>query len=201
MAWEPDYIETADLKSHRRIENDVDDNELALAITAASRAVDHETGRQFGVTASTESREFEGEWSRRRGLYRVRIDDVMTAAGFVVTVSGSTVTSANYRLEPRNAPEHGRPWEVIYLKSITRDNLGIGPGTVDIVATWGWTAVPDTIKEATAIQAARFYKRRDAPFGIAGSPEMGSEMRLLAMVDPDVAAMVRPYRRDHPKVV
>jgi hypothetical protein len=66
---------------------------------------------------------------------------------------------------------------------------------VQVTATWGWTAVPATIKKATLLQASRFYKRRDAPFGVAGSPDMGSEMRLLAKVDPDVEVMLGDYRR------
>jgi hypothetical protein len=43
------------------------------------------------------------------------------------------------------------------------------------------------------MQASRLLSRRDAPFGIAGSPEMGSEMRLLAKLDPDVDLLVQPY--------
>ena len=64
-----------------------------------------------------------------------------------------------------------------------------------VTARWGWAAVPSTIKQATLLQASRLLARRDAPFGIAGSPDVGSEIRLLARVDPDVAVAVAPYRR------
>jgi hypothetical protein len=50
--------------------------------------------------------------------------------------------------------------------------------------------VPPTIKLATQLQASRWLKRRDAPFGIAGSPELGSELRLLAKLDPDVEVLL-----------
>ena len=54
--------------------------------------------------------------------------------------------------------------------------------------------VPDGVKVATLLQAARYFKRRESPYGIAGSPEMGSEMRLRAELDPDVINLVRPFR-------
>ena len=66
---------------------------------------------------------------------------------------------------------------------------------VQVTASFGWAAVPETIKAATIRQTARFFYRREAPFGVAGSPSMGSEIRLLAQADPDVVVMVRPYRR------
>ena len=50
-------------------------------------------------------------------------------------------------------------------------------------------------QEATLLQASRLAARRDSPFGVAGSPDAGSEMRLLARVDPDVAVALEPYRR------
>lgn len=53
-----------------------------------------------------------------------------------------------------------------------------------------FSPVPATVKLATEMQASRWAKRRDAPFGIAGSPEMGSELRLLPKLDPDVEVLL-----------
>lgn len=55
-------------------------------------------------------------------------------------------------------------------------------------------AVPVSIHFATLVQAARLVKRRDAPFGVVGSPEMGNELRLLARLDPDVEVLVANHR-------
>jgi len=60
--------------------------------------------------------------------------------------------------------------------------------------------VPTTVKQATLLQASRVFARREAPFGVAGSPDMGSELRLLEKVDPDVAVMLVPYVRNRVKV-
>jgi len=44
MAWAPDYITSAQLKAYLRIDDTVDDAQIALAVTAASRAVDRAGG-------------------------------------------------------------------------------------------------------------------------------------------------------------
>ena len=56
MPWKPDYCTTAELKGFVSISDAGDDAFLALAITAASRAVDQHTGRQFGQVGSAETR-------------------------------------------------------------------------------------------------------------------------------------------------
>jgi hypothetical protein len=66
---------------------------------------------------------------------------------------------------------------------------------VRVTALWGWSAVPPAIEQATLLQASRLLIRRDSPYGVAGSPEAGTEIRLLARLDPDVDVAVAPYRR------
>lgn len=197
MAWAPTYAASADLRSYLRIGDNIDDPELDLAVESASRAIDHYTNRQFGAVAAAEERTYEVEWSRIHGKYKADIDDLSTTAGLTVTVSGSAVTT--YTLLPRNATEKGRPHTRILLRAATTSTDG-GPKTVLMDGVWGWSAVPDAVKTACLVQAARFFKRRDSVFGVAGSPEFGSELRLLAKVDPDVEAMLRDYRRDWPMV-
>jgi hypothetical protein len=53
-----------------------------------------------------------------------------------------------------------------------------------------FSPVPAEVKLATELQASRWAKRRDAPFGVAGSPELGSELRILAKLDPDVEILL-----------
>ncbi len=193
MSWAPSYATPAELRSYRRIGDTGDDVELALAVGSASRAIDEATDRQFGKTDTVETRTYEAGWSAAEGLYVVEIDDVHTVTGLVVTVSGAAVT--NYRLWPRNADKRGRPWERLYLRAVTPDPLGCGPGEVTVAATFGWAAVPADITNACLLQASRFFADRNMPHGVAGSPELGNEMRLLAKVHPDVEVMVTPYKR------
>lgn len=196
MAWAPDYATVGELRSYRRLGDAGDDVELALAVTSASRAIDEATDRQFGKTDSVETRTYDAGWSDTLGLYVVEIDDVHTVTGLVVTVSGAAVTSGNYRLLPRDADKRGRPWERLALRTVTPDPLGCGLGEVQVAATFGWTAVPTTIKNACLLQASRLFADRNAPFGVAGSPDMGNELRLLAKVHPDVEVMLTPFMRE-----
>jgi hypothetical protein len=96
-------------------------------------------------------------------------------------------------LETPSAVSH--PWTQILVGSESTNLPTSAEGSVEVTAEWGWAAVPDSVKEATLVQGSRFFMRQQAPFGIAGSPDLGSELRLLQKVDVDVAVMLRPFVR------
>lgn len=201
MAWAPSYIEATDLADYARIPDTDDDVQLNLAISAASRAIDLRCRRQFGLVAA-EARYYTPRWSARLGLWVIPVDDVMSTTGLVVKLDtagdgtyATTITSGTYQLRPRNAAVEGKPWtEIAILSTAAATPTGVD-GEAQVTAPWGWTAFPDTIVQACLLQSSRFFSRRGAPFGIAGSPDTSSEMRLLAKVDPDVAVSLEPYRR------
>lgn len=202
MAWAPDYASTGELAALVRIGDTLDDAHLALAIAAASRAIDHTTNRQFGQLAAVEDRYYTARWDRQACRWVVSIDDLMVSAGLVVKVDGlddgtypDVIAAGSVRLGPVNAAAKGRPWtELVIWSDASVQPTGLEAG-VQVTARWGWSSVPTAIKQACLMQASRLLARRDAPFGIAGSPEVGSEMRLLARLDPDVSVAVAPYRR------
>lgn len=201
MPWQPDYASSAELKSYVRIPDAEDDAQVALAITAASRAVDNTTNRQFGLADAAENRLYPAEWDRRRGRWIIEIDDLMTTTGLLINADldddgtfGDAIDA--YRLEPVNAAVKGRPWTTIMVKP-TSTNLPSANANalVQVTLRPGWTTVPTAIKQATLMQGSRILSRRDSPYGVAGSPDTGSEVRLLAKLDPDVAVTVRSYIR------
>lgn len=59
------------------------------------------------------------------------------------------------------------------------------------------TPVPSSIKLACMIQASRWYKRQDSPFGVLGSQEFGNYTRLLSQFDPDVQMLLNDYGERH----
>jgi hypothetical protein len=61
---------------------------------------------------------------------------------------------------------------------------------------WGWSAVPYEVQSACLIQSSRIFVRRQSPFGIAGTPELGT-VRLTSRLDPDVEALLRPFRKNN----
>jgi hypothetical protein len=191
MAWAPDYVNAVETKDFLRLDDNVDNVFLAMAITTSSRAVDDHCRRQFGLVDAPEARRYRVEWDRHRYRYFVTIDDLMTVTGFTVTINGDVFTSSDYRLEPINNVTKGKPWtELVLLRlpSLPPPHAGfLDEIFVDLVGQWGWTTIPTQVKLASLMQTNRFLARRYSPFGVAGSPSDGSEIRLQAKLDPDVS--------------
>lgn len=197
MPWAPDYITAGELANYVRTDTS-EQTELEAAIAAASRAVDEACNRQFGVVDEAEERRFAGWFNARRCRWVADIDDLMAGGDVTVEVGGTSVTG--FTLEPVNAKRKGRPFTRLVFGDDAAKHPGGRDPDVAVTAVWGWSDVPKTIREATLLQASRFWSRRQSPHGVAGSPEIGSEVRLLARADPDVAVQLRAYVRD-PAVV
>jgi hypothetical protein len=187
MPWKPDYAAPSDLAKYISDDTSEDDPLYAMYISTSSRAVDDFCMRQFGKTDAPEQRQYSAEWSRYECTYMTEIDDLQDPTGLaILDRNGNAVT--DYTLLPRNAILKGKPYERIATT--------VG-GLLDITAdSWGWLSVPLAAKNATLLQAARLAKRKDSPFGVAGSPSMGSELRLLAVLDPDLRTSLSAYRRN-----
>ena len=69
-----------------------------------------------------------------------------------------------------------------------------GEATVRVRGVFGFTSNPLVITQATVLQASRIFTRLQSPLGVAGFGEMGV-VRVTRALDPDVAALVEPYRR------
>lgn len=192
MPWKPDYVDADTLALYMRITGDQDDAELALAATASSRAIDGFTHRQFGQLAAPEQRFYTAWIDYERGQWVIDVDDFMTTVGMVVEVADvGTLALTDFTKEPVNAAGEGRPWERLVVDV---DSAVMPTGKANEIAAtvrWGWTAIPNEVKLASKLQGSRFHSRRDSPYGVAGSPDTGSEMRLLSRVDPDVGVMLR----------
>jgi hypothetical protein len=201
MVWAPDYVTLAEAKANLRIPeaDTADDADLQLHITAASRNVDRFAGRQFGKVDALTERYYTARWDRDERRWYVDTDDIHAAAGLAVAFDAAgdgtyslEVTGAV--LEPRNAPADGKPWERLRLTADTR--LGTAQDAVRVSSpSFGWAAFPKPVRDAVHLQLNRFFVRRNSPYGVAGSPELGNEMRLLNKLDPDVEVMVRPFQR------
>ena len=55
--------------------------------------------------------------------------------------------------------------------------------------------IPEAIKQATLIQASRFWQRRISPMGFSGNPETGqAPVIFLSQLDPDVQTLIRHFK-------
>lgn len=187
MTWKPDYATLADLKSFLRVTDTTDDAEFALWITAASRAIERRCNRQFGKATSAVARSYRRPsfWDPNSSMYVIEIDDVQDTTGLLV--NGVAYATSGAVLLPENAPADGVPYERLgFTTDPTCAGWGLPNVPLVVTAAFGWTAVPSQVPAALRLQAARWNFRRDAPAGTAGSPDQGSEIRLLAKLDPDV---------------
>lgn len=193
MAWAPDYITVDELKDYVRVDDDVDDVQLAVAVSAASRAIDDHCNRQFGRVDVAQERTYTARPDYGRGVWVVDIDDLDDDTGLTVASAGDAITA--YTLEPVNAVANGLAWTRLVVSADSGvQPTGLANGMTATVR-WGWTATPPAAVLASYLQASRFVARRDSPYGVAGSPQTGSELRLLARLDPDVAVSLRRYVR------
>ncbi len=203
MAWEPDYITVAQLKADWRDEESIDDVQYQRAVTSASRAIDLFTHRQFGKTAAPEARYYSPWYDEDLRMWVAWIDDMQSTTGIAVALDTSgdntytaTLDASDYVLRPRNAVVKNRPFTQLAILPGASSQPLRQPDTLRVtVNVWGWTSIPLTIETAAGLQASRFATRRDAPFGIVGSPESKNQMRLKAELDPDVQVMVQEYQR------
>jgi hypothetical protein len=204
MPWAPAYATVDELREFVRIDDGADDTVIEGAIEAASRLIDHACDprpdhfRQFGKTDTVEARYFtatrRGYGAAYAGEVVAVCDDLATPQGLVVTVGFTdAVDVIGVTLFPRSAHAYGRPYTSIGFAGSSLPAPSPLSEDVRIEAVWGWPEVPGSIHTACLMQASRLLSRRDAPFGVAGSPEMGSEIRLLARLDPDVEILVQPY--------
>ena len=197
MALTNAYTTLNAVKSALRITDSQDDTLIEYAIDSASRMIDGYCQREF-YNAGTATRLF----AAAEELY-IDVDDI---AGTAVTVqsdpnaNGSfdiTWAATDYQLEPLNGKSGGQTWA--YTRIRATDNylfpVEAGIALVKVTATWGWPAIPKQIEYAAIMQSQRLFKRLDSPTGVIGFGDMGA-VRVSRQLDPDIAEMVHPFRRD-----
>lgn len=183
--WGPDYVTVAEMKSYLRIDDTADDAFIALWVSAVSRNIDDFCGRQFGQVDQAEERIYETAWDKTLRRYVAEIDDLPNVTGLTVVSAGGLAVP--YTPGPARNIMRGKPYERLMVDQP-------GPLTMN-TNQWGWATVPASIKVAMFLQGARLAARRDSPFGVAGSPSDGSEIRLLAQLDPDFRTTLKPLQR------
>lgn len=198
MAISNGYCTLAELKSALGIDtlDTVDDAALELAVESSSRMIDDYCDRFFyqdGTSQSPVSRYYTPV-----DMYYMQIDDIVTitevATDEDLSFSWDTVwTTTDFMVEPINNPRKGWPYNKLLAVGAYIFPAGL-PQSLRVKGIWGWSAVPKEIKTACLIQSSRMFLRRQSPFGIAGSPELGT-VRLLAKLDADVEALIKPLRR------
>ena len=193
------YVSLADVKAALRIPSadTVDDLMLSSAINAASRQIDGECDRVF--YSASGSRVYVPESS-----ILVSTDDIVTVTK-LETSSGDGFTveipATEYQLEPLNGIAGGIPGPFTRIRAtgaflfpvFSQRSVNLDEATVRVTGTFGFTPVPDAIKQAALLLSIRIFKRLDSPLAVAGFGDLG--VIRVSSVDPDVRAMLSPYVR------
>lgn len=185
----------------------VDDTSIQLAVSAASAAIDKHCGRTFGLDPTAATRDYVAWGQAWIDIADVTGLDDPALAGTQPAVSAPSGSAAQYLFAPAGAPSRDEPYTrlvpavVNAFGTLARSDQPLPSGMeVRVVGRHGWPVVPALVGQAALIQSMRFFQRRHSPYGIAGSPEAGSEMRLQARLDPDVEMSLRPYVRPQSEV-
>lgn len=175
---------------------------LERAVNAASRAIDNHCGRRFWIDAAVVTRQY-----RPDDACSVFVDDIATRTGVIVKTDtagdGSYATtwdSTDFDLEPRNADVVAAGstgpafsfWQITAIDDKTFP-LSSRRATLQVTAKFGWSAVPVDVEEACLLKAASLFKRKDAPFGVAGFGDFGA-VRITRR-DPDVIDLLSGFVR------
>lgn len=176
---------------------------VAGIVEAVEEQVDQFCGRArgaFSPTATATARKFTADDSNV-----LRVDDICSLTDLAVKTDEdadgtfeTTLSASDYQTEPLNALSLGRSIERLRIRSTSSRYwpMSGGDALVEVTACWGWPRVPERVHTAVLLQASRLFKRREAPFGVIATPDMGGGERLLARLDPDVEQLLIPLQRN-----
>jgi len=192
------YCTLAQLKASLAITDSTDDTALEAAISAVSRNIDDLTGRFFFANGTVGVPVI--RYYTPKDSVKLFVDDFVSISQIAMDSgydrSYATIWSASdYGYEPVNNVADGKPYTQIvamgsyYFPSHQRQ-------AIKITGVWGWATVPEVVRQACLIQSSRIFNRNSSPFGIAGSPDLGT-VRLSARLDPDVQVMLNGVMRQN----
>ena len=201
-----DYATIEELKQRLSIFDTTDDAQMAIAVSGASRAIEGATGRYFWKGADTRTYVPESIWSQT-------IDDLVTVTTLKTDQDGDGVfettwtAGTDYELalgdRSYNISASGEQRPYTQVKVISGGKLF--PFTwafsrqdrIQVAGTFGWPAIPVTIRQVTLQLAAELFKLKDAPFGVVSFADLGV---VRVQQNPQMYTLLQPYIRGARKV-
>lgn len=191
MAASDPYLTVAEFKNRIDVAVSIQDESLASVLKSASRQVDGYCGRTFGRTEGDEARYF--TWNRNYPY--IEVDDLVSVTAIATDYGsreyGTSIAAEDFAL--RRNPQF--PVDVVYseIEVFSPASLPSGRDCVRVTGIWGWPAPPDVVREVVFLLANRQKSLWTAPFGVAGTPELGT-MENSNALSPIFREMLNPYR-------
>ena len=201
------YMDKSELKTFLGMSGTAQDNNLDFALDAASAAIDDFCGRVFYKT-DVQDRFYDCEFTDF-----VMVDDIATTTNLVVKTLNSDGTdhetltlNTDFYLYPHNAAnlDPKMPFDKIVMAiEVSGKVLPTKyPRGLKVTASFGFPVqsgsetIPAAIQQATLIQAARFFQRKNSPMGFSGNPETGNApVIFLSELDPDVKTLCKKFKK------
>ena len=183
------YTTLADCKAYMGITETNDDTLITALITRAQKIIDEYTGRIF--EAETTTKYFNHDDVEGRNLYLFGYD--LLTVTTLTNGDGTTIASANYRLEPRNET----PKWIIRLDEDTTWEFDDSDDEISVAGTWGYSATaPANIAHACIRLVTFLYRQKDTSSDIDRPLVTGDGVTIMPSNIPnDVKAILDPYRR------
>ena len=153
---------------------------IEAAIGSAEELIDSTCGRSFDpAPTAAKAREW---WPTHPQI--LVVGDV-TGTGTTIAVAGGTLPASTWRWQtPPSSVSPGRR-----LIAVAPMRWPVGE-SVTVTARWGWPAVPDAVKTAATLMAARYFRRLDTPLGLV---DVGDIAAYVPRLDPDVKTLLAPF--------
>lgn len=177
------------------------DSVLSALITAASRLIDHEVGKEpdyFYPSTSDEVRYYTGDGESVYIDEAVSITSLAVSEGGEVTSTGYTSWAAtDYHLLPFNYAAKGEPIRCIEIDSVNGNQYSFYgyPKGVKVTGIFGYSATPPAeINRACIAQTVYMFMQDKQAYQTASA---GADVGSLSYTDtlhPTVAEILRQYK-------
>lgn len=180
-----------------------DDARLESVVEATSRWIDSETGTRFYTVSETRYYLAEQDWL-------IDIDYLVSLTSVKTDPNGDgtytyTWAGTDYTLSPYNAVVSGQPYTHLETTPLGAYRFPVYPSSttrrsrVEVTGAFGYSTlanVPRPIKEACILMSIRLFQRKDKPFGISGSADLGTLEVITAVgKDDEIKRLLRTVKR------
>ena len=159
--------------------------------TVVTEAIDKYCYRTFTVPTAATARTFR---PNRTFTEVDELDDIANTTGLAVATDTQQTGTYTALASTGWAAETDRAGRVVVIRA---DGYfpysALRPHTIQVTARWGWPTTPEPVKRAALLWALRLVDRRQTPSGVMGFGEYGGIR--LGTIDPDVKALLAPFRR------
>ena len=161
-----------------------------------SRVVADPQGPRPSFTVGRSAVQLDGDW----GFRSVSDDSGEDVASPLNGTSTTAAVTSGAAFAPGQTVRVGQ--EQMFVRQVSANNLTVARGVNGTTAASqsGGAGVyafrpPPEVAEAALLLAARYWKRKDSAYGLAVGAQGYGPVRVAPGVDPDIEAMLSPFRR------